>query len=76
MIYHMKKSFAETLGGEVRRHRKVAGLTQAQLAKMAGIGQSIVVDVERGKAGVRMSTILSVFEVLNMRFDIRGPLNG
>ena len=40
---------SSTYGARVRQTRKERGITQAQLAKQAGIGQQAISDIERGK---------------------------
>lgn len=39
------------MGGRVKAARKAAGLSQAQLAARAGIGQGTISDIERNKQG-------------------------
>jgi y4mF family transcriptional regulator len=63
-----------TIGASVRFHRRKAGLTQAELAKMAGVGKASVFDVEKGKETVQLDTLLKIFSVLNMELDIKSPL--
>lgn len=46
-----------TLGEFVRRERKTAGLTQAELARRAGVGIRFVRELERGKKSLRMETV-------------------
>ena len=36
-------------GEVVRFHRRRAGLTQPELARIAGVGRTVVLDVEKGK---------------------------
>ena len=42
-------------------HRKKSGLTQKQLADIAGVGKTVVFDVEKGKRTVQLSTLLNIF---------------
>lgn len=58
----------------VRFHRKKAQLTQLELAKLADIGKTSVFDIEKGKRTVRLSTLLAVLHVLNIRMQFQGPL--
>ncbi|NCC52484.1 MAG: transcriptional regulator [Spartobacteria bacterium] len=58
---------------EVKRHRKAAGLTQSGLAALAGIGKTSVFDIEKGKPGIRLETLLAVLMVLNMTIRLEGP---
>lgn len=65
---------AATIGAMVRFHRRKAGLTQAELARMAGVGKASVFDVEKGKETVQLDTLLKIFSILNMELDIKSPL--
>jgi DNA-binding XRE family transcriptional regulator len=38
----------------VRFHRKKSGLTQQELAKLAGVGKTVVFDLEKGKKSIQM----------------------
>lgn len=55
-------------------HRKKSGLSQAELAKIAGVGKTVVFDLEKGKLSVRLDTLLKVMEVLNIKFELISPL--
>ncbi|HDI31670.1 MAG TPA: CBS domain-containing protein [Thermofilum sp.] len=44
--------------------RKRAGLTQAELAKRAGVSQSLIARIERGTVNPRLSTLIKIFKVL------------
>ena len=48
------------IAAAVRFHRKRAGLTRAALARLAGVGKTVVFDIEHGKATVRFATLLGV----------------
>jgi y4mF family transcriptional regulator len=58
----------------VRFHRKRAGLTQAGLASLAGVGKTVVFDIENGKETVRLSTLAKVMGALNIALDWSSPL--
>ena len=62
------------LGSSVRFHRRKACLTQAGLARMAGVGKASVFDVEKGKESVQLDTLLKILSVLNMKLDVKSPL--
>jgi y4mF family transcriptional regulator len=57
----------------VRQHRKRSGLSQRELAELAGVGMSSVYEIERGKATVRYETLLKVCSVLNISITFTGP---
>ena len=43
----------ESLGAIVQRHRKKSGLSRERLAEIAGVGKTVIYDIEHGKATVR-----------------------
>jgi transcriptional regulator with XRE-family HTH domain len=46
--------------------RIMAGLTQAQLAEAAGVGESVIADIERGTSDPRNSTLMRIVDVLSV----------
>ncbi len=67
------KAIAIRVGEYVRAHRKRAQLTQAELARYAGIGKTAVFDLEKGKETIQLSTLLAVLPVLNLKLQLKGP---
>jgi HTH-type transcriptional regulator/antitoxin HipB len=62
------------IGAGIRFHRRKAGLTQAKLARLAGVGKASVFDVEKGKESIQMDTLMKILSVLNMKLEIKSPL--
>lgn len=62
------------IGDIIRFHRKKSGLTQKALADIAGVGKTVVFDIENGKSSVRFDNILKVTGVLNIKITYTGPL--
>ncbi len=62
------------LASVIKRHRKAAGLSQLQLAEMAGLGKTVVFDIEKGKKTVRLDTIRKILNVLNIKVQLSSPL--
>lgn len=58
----------------VRFHRKKGGLSQAELGKLAGLGKTVVFDIEKGKLTVRLDSLLKVLNVLNVKIEFQSPL--
>ena len=58
----------------VRFHRKQARLTQLALARLAGVGKTVIFDIEHGKATVRLATLMRVFKALNISVVLSSPL--
>lgn len=63
------------LGAFIKDHRKKSGLTQLQLADLAGIGKTTVFDIEKNKETVRFNNLLAVLQVLNIKIEFKSPLN-
>jgi len=63
-------------GEIVRFHRRRAGLTQPELARIAGVGRTVVLDVEKGKVTIRLTTLLKLLDALNVRLDWDSPIKG
>jgi predicted transcriptional regulator len=59
--------------GEVRALRKKLGLTQAAVAKAAGVSQPLVARIENGTVDPRVSTFAAVVDALN-RAERKGVL--
>lgn len=55
-------------------HRKRSGLTQLELAEMAGVGKNMVYELENGKQSVRMDNLLRILRVLNIELSFQSPL--
>ena len=58
----------------IHSHRKKAGLTQAQLATLAGVGKTVIWDLEHGKESVQWDTLQKVLLALNVTIEWRSPL--
>lgn len=65
---------ARDIGRMVHFHRKKAQLSQAELAKISGVGKTVVFDIEHGKESVRMSTLMKILNTLNIEINFTGPL--
>lgn len=58
----------------IRFHRRKAGLSQVELARIAGLGKTVIFDVEKGKLSVRLDTLLKILKVLNIKIEFQSPL--
>jgi transcriptional regulator with XRE-family HTH domain len=58
----------------VRHHRRLSGLSQTQLAKLAGVGKTVVFDIEHGKESVQFDTLKKVLGALNIKFILQSPV--
>lgn len=57
----------------IRYFRKQSGLSQQQLAQLAGVGKTVVFDIEKGKETIQLDTLLKVLEVLNIKLKFETP---
>lgn len=57
----------------IKERRSVLGISQLDLAEMAGISLATVKDIERGTGNPSMKTVTKILEVLGleMHFQIR-----
>jgi HTH-type transcriptional regulator/antitoxin HipB len=67
-------NFFKDLSSVVLYHRKKSKLNRVELARMAGVGKTVVYDIEHGKPTVRLETLLKILTVLNIRIELTGPL--
>lgn len=58
----------------IRKHRDEAGLSRLQLADMAGVGKTVVYDIEHGKSSVRLDTLRKILDVLNIKVRLESPV--
>lgn len=58
------------LGSSIRNRRKDLGLTQVQLAELAGVGTRCVLDLERGKETSEMGKALMVLDALDLQVKL------
>ena len=62
----------QELGDALRSSRKQLGLTQPQLALVAGVGVRFIVDLEAGKPTVRLDSVMRVIEALGGLIHLEG----
>jgi len=55
-------------------HRKASGLSRIELADLAGVGKTVIYDIEKGKQTIRWSTLQSVLLALNIQITFHSPL--
>ncbi|HBE42814.1 MAG TPA: transcriptional regulator, partial [Bacteroidales bacterium] len=64
---------SQTLAEIIKMHRKAARLSRAQLAEMAGVGKTVIYDIEKGKESIRLNTLQKVLKVLNIKIELTSP---
>jgi y4mF family transcriptional regulator len=65
---------SKRIGKIINLHRKKSKLTQNQLADLAGVGKTVVFDIEKGKETVQLNSLLKVLSVLNIKLEMKSPL--
>lgn len=55
-------------------HRRKSGLSRNQLADLAGVGKTVIYDIEKGKETIRFSTLQKVLAALNIKITFTSPL--
>jgi transcriptional regulator with XRE-family HTH domain len=65
---------ASRVGRILRFHRRQAGLSRIALADIAGVGKTVVYDIEKGKITVRLNTLLKLLDALNVTVSLDGPM--
>ncbi len=58
----------------VRTHRKKSTLSQAALANLAGVGKTVIFDLEHGKMTIQFDTLLRILGALNIEMKLYSPL--
>lgn len=58
----------------IKKHRKAAKLSRVQLAEIAGVGKTVIYDIENGKESVQLNTLKKVLKVLNIKIAFTSPL--
>lgn len=62
------------IGEIIKFHRKQAGISQKELADLAGIGKTAVFDLEMGNSNFHIETLLSIMDILNIKINFTSPL--
>jgi len=58
----------------IRMHRKAAKLSRVQLAEIAGVGKTVIYDIEKGKETIQLDTLRKILRVLNIKIVLTSPL--
>jgi HTH-type transcriptional regulator / antitoxin HipB len=66
----MRVTTAEDLGNLVREKRQAAGMTQRQLAALAGVSRLWLVHLEAGHRGAEFGRVLQLVASLDLALDL------
>ncbi|UZX05033.1 helix-turn-helix transcriptional regulator [Arthrobacter sp. CDRTa11] len=70
----MPEPISVLLAAEVRTRRGRLGLTQQDLADMAGVSERFVRFVEQGKPSIQLDSLTAVLETLGLELRLAGKL--
>ncbi len=76
MTKHEPENPIAGLAAAVRRRRRALGLTQVEIARLAGCGPDFVYDLETGKTTIRMDKLLGVLAVLGLELRLAEGKSG
>lgn len=74
MAVNIKVHHLDRIGRITLFHRKRAGLSRNALADLAGVGKTIIYEIEHGKTTVRLDTLIRVLATLNISVLLESPL--
>ncbi len=63
----------KTLANLIKSNRKKAGLSQLELAELAGVGKTLVFNLEKGQVNAQFENLLRVLRVLNIKIHAEAP---
>ena len=66
--------FKKEIPEMVRVHRKKSSLSQEALAELAGVGKTVIFDLEHGKMTIQVDTLLRILDALNIEIHFMSPL--
>lgn len=61
------------IGRIIHDCRKISGLSQQELATLAGVGKTVIFDIEKGKETVKLNTLMKILTVLNIKITFQLP---
>jgi DNA-binding XRE family transcriptional regulator len=64
----------QELADAIKMHRKAAKLSRIRLAEMAGVGKTVIYDIEKGKDTIQLNTLRKILRVLNIKIELKSPL--
>lgn len=60
----------QQVGRAIQRARHARGLTQTELAQLAGLRQEMVSKIETGQGGAKLSTVCDILAALDLELTI------
>lgn len=72
MVTMIKVKNTHDIGQQLRNYRKHNGLTQQDIADLAGVSRKVVVELEGGKESIQFDIILKILSVTNLSLTLEG----
>ena len=69
-----KAASIEDLSCLVRFHRRAAELSRERLAEIAGVGKTVIYDIEHDKKTIQLQTLTKVLDALNIHTLFVSPI--
>lgn len=76
VIWSIFMDYMKKISLMVKEHRKAIGLTQLELANIAGVGKTSVFDIEKAKQSIRFDNLVKVLEALNIKIELTSSYEG
>ncbi|RPJ55478.1 MAG: transcriptional regulator [Acidobacteria bacterium] len=65
---------SQEIGEVIKFHRRMSGLSREGLAALAGVGKTVIFEVEKGKQTIRLTTLFRILHALNIDIQLESPL--
>lgn len=66
-IENNKNGVTDDIALMILKRRKFAGLSRDKLAEIAGVGKTVIYDIEHGKKTIQLDTLQKILNVLNIK---------
>lgn len=61
---------SKQIGSQIQRYRKLAELSQSELAELVGLRQATISNIESGNAATRIDTVLAILAALDLEIQL------
>lgn len=68
----MKVESIEIIGNSLKEYRKAHGLTQQDIADLAGVSRKAINELEQGKDTIQFKIVLKVLAVTDLELTLKG----
>lgn len=71
----MEVKSIENIANSLKEYRKSNGLTQQDIADLAGVSRKAINELEQGKDTIQFKIVLKVLAVTDLRLTLEGGVN-